>query len=192
MKTEEKKFYAYADESGQDTHGKFFIVSVFVTEKEQHLLESFLLDIERKSGKKNSKWNGSKYDYRQSYIEQLIEWKMIRYSIFFDIFKDTHQYIDLTSLVCAKAILKKAKGNSYKATLFIDGFKRKEVDVFRRGLRDLHIRARKIRGVKKDENNAFIRLVDAICGLVRDAEEGDVWAISMVNKLFKKDILFRL
>ncbi|QQS61159.1 MAG: DUF3800 domain-containing protein [Candidatus Moraniibacteriota bacterium] len=192
MTQEQKKLYLYADESGQDTHGKFFVVSAFVTEKERSQLESFLFDIEKKSGKKNSKWNGSKYEFRQIYIEQLLEWKMARYSLFFGVFKDTVQYIDLTSLLCAKAILKKSKGKPYKATLFIDGFKKKEVDIFKKGLRDLHIHARKIRGVKKDENNAFIRLVDAMCGLIRDAEEGDVWALSIVKKLLTKNILSRL
>ena len=46
--------------------------------------------------------------------------------------------------------------------------------------------------MKKDENNAFIRLVDAMCGLIRDAEEGDVWALSIVKKLLTKNILSRL
>lgn len=49
-----------------------------------------------------------------------------------------------------------------------------------------------VRGIRKDENNACIRLVDAICGLVRDAQEGDDWSKKMVQKLKRKAILEEL
>jgi len=43
--------------------------------------------------------------------------------------------------------------------------------------------------VKKDENNVFIRLVDAVCGLIRDSyEEKDNWAKAAVDKLIKNKI----
>jgi len=38
--------------------------------------------------------------------------------------------------------------------------------------RVLHIRVRKVRGVRKDESDALIRLADALCGFVRGAVEG--------------------
>jgi hypothetical protein len=37
----------------------------------------------------------------------------------------------------------------------------------------LRIKKRKLRGVRRDENNALIRFADAVCGLVRDAGEGE-------------------
>jgi len=69
---------------------------------------------------------------------------------------------------------------------------KKEIEIFSRGLRDLNIRTRKIRGVKKDENNAFIRLVDAMCGLVRDSEDDNVWAKKITAKLVKEGFVCEL
>ena len=36
------------------------------------------------------------------------------------------------------------------------------------------------------ENNTFIRLADALCGLVRDVEDGQEWASEMLRRLEKK------
>ena len=98
----------------------------------------------------------------------------------------------MTSFATAKAILKKSGKDDYKVTVFVDGFKKKEIEIFSKGLRDLNIRTRKIRGVKKDENNAFIRLVDAICGLVRDKEDGNEWAGKITAKLIKEKYIREL
>jgi len=71
----------------------------------------------------------------------------------------------------------------------VDGLRKKELAIFTKGLRDLKIKTKKIRGVKKDENNVFIRLVDAVCGLIRDSyEEKDNWAKAAVDKLIKNKI----
>lgn len=186
-----KKLYAYVDESGQDTEGFIFIVSVLILEEEKDFIWQTLEEIEDKSGKKNLKWNKSKHEFRKVYMEKVLDLKIFREKIFFDIFSDTKKYIELTSYAVAKAILKKSDDN-YRATIFVDGFKKKEIEIFIRGLRDLRIRTKKIRGVKKDENNAFIRLVDAVCGLVRDASEKQSWAKDMLEKLKKDGIIKEL
>ena len=111
--------------------------------------------------------------------------------IFFDIFSATKEYIELTSLATAKAILKKSEGDRYEVTVFVDGLKKKEIEVFTKGLRDLYIKTKKIRGVKKDENNAYIRLVDAICGLIRDTNENE-WAKNISIKLKDKKFVSEL
>ena len=66
------------------------------------------------------------------------------------------------------------------------------MSVFIKGLRDLRIRTKKIRGVKRDENNVFIRLVDALCGLVRDAKDNQHWAKEALKKLKNKKIVSEL
>ena len=43
--------------------------------------------------------------------------------------------------------------------------------------------------MKKDENNIFIRLVDSICGLVRQVEKGDEWAEKILKKLKDNQII---
>lgn len=190
-KSKKKKIYAYVDESGQDTKGILFIVSILVIEKERDIILEKLDNNEIESGKNNLKWNKSRPKVREIYIENLFRIKELKGKIFFDKFSDTGKYIDLTSYATAKAILKKVKGD-YRATIFVDGFRKKEIEIFSRGLRDLHIKTKKIRGVKKDENNAYIRLVDSICGLIRDAQDGNDWAINTLNKLLKKNILTSL
>ena len=193
MNAGKKKFYVYVDESGQDTKGAVFIVSVLVLEKDREKLCEILEKIEQKSGKKNVKWHKSRHDIRKKYFEEILKTKCLEGLIFFDSFSDTKKYIELTSFATAKAILRKS-GKDYKATVFVDGLKKKEIEVFIRGLRDLKIKTKKIRGIKKDENNAFIRLVDAVCGLVRDAYQEQVnnWAKNELRKMEKKNILSEL
>lgn len=98
----------------------------------------------------------------------------------------------MTSYATAKAILKKATNDNYRATIFIDGFRKRELEIFIQGLRNLHIKRRKVRGVKNEESNSFILLADALCGLVRDANEGDDWSSTTLNKMKKKGILTAL
>lgn len=191
-KKTKKKLYAYVDESGQDTKGLVFVVSVLILEKEREKISEELKKIETESGKKNMKWHKSRHEYRKAYIEGIFKMESLRDRIFFDVFSDTKKYIELTSYATAKAILKKSGNDEYKVTVFVDGFKKKELDIFSRGLRDLKIRTKKIRGVKKDENNAFIRLVDAICGLVRDSQDKNEWADKALQKLKTKKLVSEL
>jgi len=194
IKKEEKKkkFYAYVDESGQDTKGTLFVVSVLILENELKEICEELEMIETETKKRNMKWNKAHHEFRKAYIEKISKTEKLRGKIFFETFGGTKQYIELTSFATAKAILKKTNKIDYKVTIFVDGFKKKEVEIFSKGLRDLNIRTRKIRGVKKDENNVFIRLVDAICGLVRDSEDGNEWARRIVGKLIKEKYVRKL
>jgi hypothetical protein len=186
-----KKLYAYVDESGQDTKGLVFIVSVLVLEKDREKLSKLLEKIEVESGKKNVKWHKASHKTRKKYFEEILGTKKLEDSIFFDSFSDTKKYIELTAFATAKAILKKSNSN-YKVTIFVDGLKRKEIKIFTQGIRDLKIRTKKIRGIKKDENNPFIRLVDAVCGMVRDANQDNEWAEEILVKLKSKSILKEL
>lgn len=190
--TEKKKLYAYVDESGQDTEGLVFVVSVLILGDERSVLQEELERIEVESRKKNTKWNKSHHEFRKAYLEGILKTKSLRGKMFFEKFSDTKKYIQLTSFATAKAILKKSGSDDYKVTVFVDGFKKREIEVFSRGLRDLRIKTRKIRGVKKDENNAFIRLVDALCGLVRDKDGGSKWADEAVKRLIKNKYIFEL
>lgn len=187
-----KKLYAYVDESGQDTKGFLFVVSVLILENELDKICAELEKIEIETKKKNMKWNKAHHEFREAYIEKILKTEKLRGKIFFEMFSDTKKYIELTSFATAKAILKKSGNGDYKVTVFVDGFKKKEIEIFSKGLRDLNIRTRKIRGVKKDENNAFIRLVDAICGLVRDKEDGNEWASKITAKLMKEKYIREL
>ena len=74
----------------------------------------------------------------------------------------------------------------------MDGFRKREIEIFTRGLRDLNIRTRKVRGVKREENDVFIRLVDSICGVVRDSYENNKNSKRLLEKLKKNNIINEL
>ena len=186
-----QKLYAYIDESGQDTEGVMFVVSILVLQEERDKILKDLEDIEFRSKKGNTKWHKSHYVYRESYIEEISRYANLKNKIFFEIFNDSKKYIELTSYAAAKAILKNKK-HDYIATVFVDGFRKREIEIFTRGLRDLNIRTRKVRGVKREENDVFIRLVDSICGVVRDSYENNKNSKRLLEKRKKNNIINEL
>jgi hypothetical protein len=186
-----QKLYAYIDETGQDTEGHFFLVSVLVVGKTRDHLGEKLREIEHVSRKRNVKWHKARPEYRMAYLESVAGLKELKGKLFFEAFSDPRKYVELSSFTAAKAILRRAK-EDYKVSVFVDGFNARERDLFSRGLRELRVQTRKIRSVKKDENDEFIRLVDAVCGAVRDALEGQAWAGEILEKLKARKILTEL
>ena len=88
------------------------------------------------------------------------------------------------------AIRLKARGR-YKVTVLVDGLQRTQRRAFAQELRAARVNPYKVRGVLKEEHNAMIRLADALCGLVRDAEEGQAWAREMAGRLEQRGFLIR-
>src|SRR5438105_2668794 len=66
-KPKKPKLYCYVDETGQDTYGNFFIVSVVVTGDVRESLVARLEQIEKASGKGNVKWTNSRSSFRVAY-----------------------------------------------------------------------------------------------------------------------------
>lgn len=64
--------------------------------------------------------------------------------------------------------------------VFIDGLQKSEVKKVATGLRRIGVHTEKVRGLR-DESDEFIRLMDAIAGLIRENEEG----IEYAKKLYK-------
>ncbi|NQU82773.1 MAG: DUF3800 domain-containing protein [Parcubacteria group bacterium] len=184
-----QKLYCYVDESGQDTKGKFFVVSVVVLEENRKQLLQELERIEAESGKKNVKWHKARHLFREIYFEKIARTSLFENTIFFETFIDGTYYLKMTSYATAKAILKKANEKTYTASIYVDGFNKKEITKFSKELRALQIKKRKVKGVGRDENNAFIRFADALCGLVRDVEDGRESAIKMLRRLQKKKVV---
>ena len=58
-----QKLYAYVDESGQDTAGRLFVVSVLLLAEERDALLPRLEGIETRSGKQNTKWQKTRHSY---------------------------------------------------------------------------------------------------------------------------------
>lgn len=187
-----QKLYAYIDESGQDTAGRMFVVGIVVFEKERENIAQELERIEEESGKLIKKWHRAPRDRRIAYFESIARSQVFYDTLFFETFAESKKYIEMTSYATAKAILKKATSDNYAATIFVDGFRKREIEIFMQGLRDLHIKRRKVRGVKKEESSSFIRLADALCGLIRDASDSDLWATAIFNKMKRDGIITAL
>jgi hypothetical protein len=89
----------------------------------------------------------------------------------------------------ARAITAKAQGQAYRVTIFVDGLTRHEQATFTTSLRARGIARKKVRGVRDEHSNAGIRLADALCGLIRDAEEGEPWAVAVFKRLRQRGVV---
>lgn len=166
-----RKFYAYIDETGQDTNGDLFIVTVVMARDTREVMRRRLAQIERSSNKKARKWSKARQQQREAYIQQILQTDEFIGTIYFSQYRDSKAYVDLTILSTAKAILDHAE-EPYQATIFVDGLGRTERHRFSAGLRKLKVRVQKVRGIK-DESEEFIRLADAISGFVRSGLKND-------------------
>lgn len=176
------KLYCFVDETGQDTEGRLFIVSIVIAQKDREETEKLLEKIEKETGKGKTKWIRSKREFKISFLERVLSSKVFTNKIFYSLSKDTKAYREITLITIASAIATFREKN-YKALIFIDGLQRSEIFRVGSGLRKIGVHTHKVRGIK-DESNAIIRLADAIAGLVREQTEG----IRYAKKLYRLGI----
>jgi len=175
------KLYCYVDETGQDTQGDLFIVSVVVTEAEREDLIKQLEEIERATGKGRRKWMKTRKETKSEYIRRILNTPAFKGKLNYALYRNTVDYLSSTVLAIAKAMTFYADGN-YKTTVFIDGLPKSQTQWFGKELRHLHIRTEKVRGVRKEEADALMRLADAVCGFVRAALEGQEEMAKVLDK----------
>src|SRR5712691_11822192 len=99
-----EKLYCYVDETGQDTKGKLFIVSVVITKKDRDGVIRTLHIIEEKTGKKYTKWHRTSQKIKQAYIQTVFEQEILKGRIFYSAYQDQTSYKALTVLSVASAI----------------------------------------------------------------------------------------
>lgn len=188
MKTVKQKLYCYVDENGQDTKGDIFIVSVVVTGQERDELLKLCEEIEIKSGKQKDKWGRAKPKRRLDYIKLVFSNKNFKGKLRYSIYRDQINY-DMTTIVgIAKAIHYK-EPEQYTSIIYVDGLKKTKRHEYGSELRKLGISTHKVQGVKKDENNALIRLADALAGFVRDVMDGGKEELSIFKDAKKNGSL---
>lgn len=164
------KLYCYVDETGPDTKGEFFLVSVIALEGGlREAVEASLGRIEARTKKYNRKWRGTKHDIRIDYLRDILQVKQLSGSIFYATYRGQTNYIFLIAQTIIKVILLKAEGD-YQATIIIDGINEAEQKRVKQLLKESHIRYNKVRG-PKDESTALLRLADAMAGFLRDYHE---------------------
>jgi hypothetical protein len=176
------------DETGQDTKGKFFLVSVVISEKEaKDNLEKALLKIEQESGKKLLKWKKTHPRLRTRYLKAVLGLKKLSGNIFYASYQNRKDYIYLTGSTIAKAILHKAKQN-YQATIYVHGFNPAEQRKVVKELKRFCIKYRKVKGAQ-ERASVLIRLADAIVGFVRDYQEDKKYAQELFKEFQQKNII---
>lgn len=186
-----QKLYCYVDETGQDTKGKLFLVTVVL--KGQEDLESLrekLNQVEKSTKKNLLKWTKAPFKIRNKYLLQIVVIKELKGSIFYSTYQDTKAYVSLTSSTIAKAVLAKEE-NNYTVNIVIDGLKDKEQEAVRKDLKKLKIHYNKIRGMK-DEQDVILRLADCIAGFLRDHLEKQSYAQLIFKKFKEKNILIEV
>ena len=106
------KLYCYVDETGQDTGGKVYIVSVVVTGQEREQLLKLLEDFEKDSGKGNRKWHKSRHQVRLDYLRQVFKHPQFKRALRYSVFRDVGDYDMAAVVAIAKAVnVRKTKGN---------------------------------------------------------------------------------
>ena len=176
-----QKLYCYVDETGQDTLGKFFLVAVAVAEGKQKDSIGLRLELaEKESGKRFAKWGSTKLKHKKDYLKRVANIHELGGAIFYAIFENTKEYLDLTASTVGEAILLKKKGK-FQVVVIADGLNEAERWVVSRKLKGLGITRKKVKGARF-RSDPFIRLVDAFAGFLRDHEEGQVYA----KELFKQ------
>lgn len=167
-----KKLYCYVDESGQDTKGKLFVVSVIVTGNERDQLIELCEKIEQTSGKGRFKWNKTRPKRRAAYFRKILNQSIFKGKLKYAVYQNTKDYLFLTVRTVALGIQNQLFQPD-KIVILIDALQPIHVREVGKCLRRFGIQNKKVRGVKKEENNALIRLADALCGFVRLALEGE-------------------
>jgi hypothetical protein len=182
-----QKLYAYVDESGQETRGRIFLVSVVVTGATRESLRTKLKAIERASGKHDKKWTKARPAERVAYVQSVIQSNEFVGHISYAYYQDTRSYVDLMILSTAQAI--HAQGvERVSATIIVDGLDRPERPRFAAGVRKLGIAVRKVRGAR-DESDELIRLADAVAGFVRDALEGSSAMQALFDQALRRGVI---
>ncbi len=183
MKQIYKKIYCFVDETGQDTLGKFFLVSVVLQENENlEKFEKSLLEIETITGKKKLKWKLTNNDTKIKYLEAVFSLSLIAKSLFYSVYDEGVKYSELTAYSLAKAILNRYKREEIIATVIIDGLNDKEREIVQKGLKSLDIHYNKVRGMK-DEQSVFLRLADAVAGFMRDFFQKEKYAVEIMKEI---------
>ena len=182
-----QKLYCYVDETGQDTAGEFFLVSLVILDDQREELKEWLKKLEKESGKGQKKWTKATRKQRKAYMEQIVADKRFSELIYYSHYTNSRSYVDLTILSTAKAILVKAK-EPYDARVYVDGMQKSERRAFTAGLRRLHVHVGFVRGLT-DQADEFIRLSDAIAGFLRDEMEGDADMQKLLRSATKNDVI---
>jgi hypothetical protein len=167
-----QKLYCYVDETGQETRGEIFIVSIVITNEERDELLKLCEQIEKISGKRKDKWGATKHERRMRYLRHILADDRFNGKLRYSLFRNTREYDASTVEAIAKAVLWHKPAETYTSLIYVDGLSRTKRHQYAVALRRYGVPIRKVMGVARDESNALTRLADSVAGFVGDAIKG--------------------
>ncbi len=84
----------------------------------------------------------------------------------------TRVYLERPGAALAQVIIRYAGQEQIEAFVFSDGLPKSLQQPISRSIKIPQIAVKRIRGLTADEDE-FIRLADSLCGIAREAQEGD-------------------
>ena len=138
-------------------------------DQQEELREQFEA-LETRSQKRRVKWSRARFDYREAYVRELVNLTRLSGCLFTTKYTHTRRYNEATANAAAQPIQAKAEG-AYRVRIVTDGLTAGGKRQFVRLVHDLDVRPDDVRG-GREESDALIRLAHALCGLVRDIEDG--------------------
>ena len=181
------KLFCYVDESGQDTHGRLFLVAVVVTGEERDHLRGLCETLEVRSGKGSRKWSKTSAGRRIAYAQGVVDQRLFAGKLHYAVFEGTTDYLTATVRAVAESLQHRA-AEDYDATVLIDGLSRSLERAVGLSLRRSGSHVDKVRGLD-EEADALMRLADAVCGLVRGALEGEPTLMALWQRGVEAGIL---
>ena len=191
-----KRIYCYVDETGQDTEGDIFIVTVVVPENRDEVLE-YIENVEQQSGKGKFKWGKADHAKRFSYIETILSQRKYPLKIYYSFYKNTKEYKTLTIISIFKSVQSIKGFKNHKFIISVDALGEKDRRYYGSELHKLGVPSRQVKGVKRETSNSLIRLADSVCGFIRDAIEGkskkkDQKLTLVYKKAIKEEVLIEV
>ena len=168
-----QKLYCYVDENGMETEGRLFIVAVVIISGDPLPVFTLCEEFESASDKGKFKWRKAEKSKRLDYLRRAFRSPALKGQVCYSVFRATSDYEVATIEGIARALRYFEATQEYKTFVYIDALSKSKRRVYGALLRKLGISTYKVQGVTKDENNALVRLADALAGFVRDALDGD-------------------
>lgn len=161
--------HVYIDESGQDTEGEMFIVSVVVALGDPVDLSQRVAQTEQVTHKRR-KWHKSTDAINLAFIRRANSDLAGLVVAYVEITKGIDNYFEAVANTTAKALQHLGIENK-RAFVHFDGLPRTKERQLGSMLRYRGVHTYKVRGIE-DEKEPLIRLADAICGLTRKSALG--------------------
>lgn len=168
-----QKLYCFVDENGQDTEGRIFIVAVVVLGEDKDNFFKLCEDLEVESRKGKFKWGKAQQVYRLEYLRRVFASGRFHGKLSYSVFREMKDYEFSTVQAIARTVAAQKMPQPFSTLVYVDGLSKTKRQPYAVQLRRLGVHPRKVQGVTKDENNALVRLADAVAGFVRDVLDGD-------------------